>query len=107
MFLWYSPKKHSNETFLNQHKIRNTMNRIGGSRRKISVSRFMQSFEEGQKVHLVVEPAYHKGMYHSRFIGKTGEIKGAKGRCYEVIINDHGKEKTLIVHPVHLKLSKG
>ena len=97
------------------------MNRIGGSRRKtrykfrkplgskgkISVSRFMQSFEEGQKVHLVVEPAYHKGMYHSRFIGKTGEIKGAKGRCYEVIIDDHGKEKTLIVHPVHLKLSKG
>lgn len=77
------------------------------SKGKISVSRFMQSFEEGQKVHLGIESAYHKGLYNLRFMGKTGKIKGAKGRCYEVIINDHGKEKTLIVHPVHLRLSKG
>lgn len=97
------------------------MNRIGGSRRKsrykfrkpmrskgkISISRFMQSFESGQKVHLSVEPSYHKGMYPSRFIGMTGIIKAAKGRCYEVMINDQGKEKMLIVHPVHLKQARG
>ena len=44
-----------------------------------------------------------KGMYHSRFYGKMGVVKGKKGRCYEVMITDGSKQKTLIVHPVHLK----
>jgi|TARA_Y100000031_G_C8214025_1_gene382411 ribosomal protein L21E len=96
------------------------MNRIGGSRRKarhkytkerrakgkISVTNFMQSFDPGAKVHLSIEPAYHKGMYHSRFLGKSGTVKAARGKCYEVVINDKGKEKILLVHPVHLKLNK-
>ena len=30
-------------------------------------------------------------------------FKGKKGNCYEVLIKDGGKEKTLIVHPIHLK----
>lgn len=93
------------------------MNRIGGLRRKsrykykkerknrgkVSVRRFMQKFKEGQKVRLSVEPSFHKGVYHSRFAGKTGTIKAVRGKCYEVVINDKGKEKTLLVHPVHLK----
>lgn len=91
--------------------------KIGGPRRKsryklkkerrekgkISVSRFMQSFEAGQRVNLSIEPSIHKGAYHLRFIGKTGIIKGKRGNCYEVCIHDGGKEKLLIVHPVHLK----
>jgi len=64
----------------------------------------MQTFNKGQKVHLIVEPSIHKGMYHPRFIGQTGIVKGVRGRCYEVAINDKGKEKLLIVHPVHLKI---
>tara|TARA_Y100000310_G_C20057825_1_gene523561 strand:- start:185 stop:331 length:147 start_codon:yes stop_codon:yes gene_type:complete len=44
-----------------------------------------------------------RGMYHSRFYGKSGSIKGKQGRCYEVLITDGSKQKTLIVHPVHLK----
>ena len=96
------------------------MERKGGTRRKsryklrkeirdrgkISVSRFMQRFAVGQKVHLSVEPTYQKGAYNSRFIGKTGTVKSQRGRCYEVSINDGGKEKTLLVHPVHLKAGK-
>jgi large subunit ribosomal protein L21e len=70
---------------------------------KISVSRFMQSFKAGQKVHLSIEPALHKGTYHLRFMGKTGTIKGVKGKCYEVAINDNGKDKLLIIHPSNLK----
>jgi len=65
----------------------------------------MQTFKAGQKVHLSVEPSVHRGLYHQRFIGKTGTIKAARGRCYEVSINDKGKEKTLLIHPIHLKLS--
>ena len=74
---------------------------------KISVSRFMQSFQAGQKVHLSIEPAIHKGSYHVKFVGKTGVVKGARGRCYEVAITDGGKEKMLIIHPVHLKIMEG
>ena len=91
--------------------------RIGGIRRKtrykfrkhirrrgkISISRYFQSFNLGDKVFLDVEPAVQKGTYHPRFLGKMGAIKSKRGRCYELTINDLGKEKTLVVHPVHLK----
>lgn len=91
--------------------------RIGGIRRKtrykfrkekrskgkISITRYFQSFNVGDRVYLGVESAVQKGMYHPRFMGKSGVIKGKRGRCYEVAINDLGKEKILIAHPVHLR----
>ena len=91
--------------------------RIGGIRRKtrykfrkekrnrgkLSLTKYFQSFNIGDKVHLTVESAVQKGMYHPRFMGRAGIIKGKRGRCYELTINDLGKEKTLIVHPIHLR----
>jgi len=90
--------------------------RIGGLRRKtrykfrkekrrrgkISVTKYFQSFNAGDRVNLGVESAVQKGMYHPHFMGKSGIIKGKRGRCYEITINDLGKKKTLVVHPVHL-----
>ena len=69
---------------------------------KVSIRSFLQKFEVGEKVGLSVEPAYQKGMYRPRFMGKTATILRKKGTCYEVQINDLGKTKTLVVHPVHL-----
>ena len=66
----------------------------------------MQTFKAGQKVHLSIESSIHKGDYHTRFIGKTGVVKGLRGKCYEIIVDDKGKEKLLIIHPVHLKVMK-
>ena len=91
--------------------------RIGGSRRKsrykfkkyfrakgkIRTTDFLQQLKSGDKVCLYVEPAVQKGMYHARFMGKIGTVKAKRGKCYEVDITDGNKEKTLIVHPVHLK----
>ncbi len=91
--------------------------RIGGSRRKtrgifskkqslrgkISLRRFLQGFEEGEKVAMVAEPAHQKGMYFRRFHGKTGTVLRKIGKCYEVKIRDQNKEKRVVVHPVHLK----
>ena len=93
------------------------MARIGGFRRKtrtkftkskkdkgkISLTRYLQKFDVGQKVHLSVEPAVQKGMYNPVFMHKSGTVKGMQGKCYKIEINDLGKNKTLIVHPVHLK----
>lgn len=73
------------------------------SRGKISVTRYLQNFAVGDRIYLGVESAVQKGMYHPRFMGKTGTIAGKRGKCYTVTIDDMGKEKTLVVHPVHLR----
>ncbi len=94
--------------------------RIGGFRRKtrykfkkkrkfkgkLSLKRFLQRLEEGDRVTLNLESAYQKGMYHPRFHGKSAIVTGKIGRCYNVLIKDGQKEKTLIVHPVHLRKDK-
>ncbi|MCK4859732.1 MAG: 50S ribosomal protein L21e [Candidatus Omnitrophica bacterium] len=82
-----------------RHKLKKERREKG----KVSVSRFMQSFKAGQRVHLSIEPSLHKGDYHTKFIGKIGIVRGSRGKCYEVAVNDKGKEKMLIIHPVHLK----
>ena len=92
------------------------VDRVGGFRRntryklrknvrakgKISLRNFLQSFNAGDRVVLVAEPAYQKGMYFPRFYGKVGTVKKRVGSCYEVTIKDFTKEKIVVVHPVHL-----
>ena len=73
------------------------------SRGKISMTNYFQSFNVGERVYLGIEPAVQKGMYNPRFSGRSGTVNGKRGRCYTVLINDMGKEKTLVVHPVHLR----
>ncbi|RME77313.1 50S ribosomal protein L21e [Candidatus Woesearchaeota archaeon] len=91
--------------------------RVGGNRRKtrykfkkghrqkgkLSLTRYFQTFEEGQKVKLLSEPSVHSGMYHRRVHGKVGVVQKRQGRCYYVAVKDHNKTKQFIVHPVHLK----
>ncbi len=91
--------------------------RIGGARRKtrakfkkgyreqgkISLRRYLQRFEDGEKVVLLAEPAVQRGLYFRRFHGKIGTVTRSLGSCYEVRILDARKEKRLIVHPVHLR----
>lgn len=73
------------------------------SKGKISITRYLQQLDIGEKVALKIESAVQKGRCHPRFIGKTGIVKRKIGRCYEVTINDQGKDKLLIVHPIHIK----
>ena len=86
-----------------RRKTRYKFRKEKGKKGKISLTRYFQSFNAGDRVNLTVEPAIQKGMYHPRFMSKTGVIKCKRGRCYEVKISDMGKEKILIVHPVHLR----
>ncbi len=80
-------------------KLKKTRNEKG----KLSLRRFLQKLDDGDRVLLNAEPAYQKGMYFPRFHGKVGTVKGKKGICYDVAIKDHGKDKILIIHPVHLR----
>ena len=70
---------------------------------KISTARYLQPFNEGDKVQLSAEPAVHKGVYFRRFHGKTGTVAKKRGSCYEVDIKDLNMIKRVIVHPIHLK----
>ncbi len=71
-------------------------------RGKVTITRMLRKFNVGDKVAIVLEPAYHFGMPHPRFKGRVGEVVGQQGDCYLVKIKDGGKVKILISHPVHL-----
>ena len=86
-----------------RHKLKKHFRRKG----KISITRYLQIFKEGQKAALTAEPAVQKGMYHPRFHGKVVTVIGKKGNSYEVELKDGGKRKVLIVHPVHLTKQNG
>ncbi len=72
------------------------------------ISRAIQRFELGDKVHIRIDPSVHKGMPHRRFHGMTGEVVGERGRAFIVRISDgvrgRKKQKELFVRPEHLLL---
>ena len=65
--------------------------------------RAIQEFEEGEMVHLTIDPSVEDGRFHPRCSGRTGEVVGKQGRAFKVQIVDGGKEKTLIADPSHLR----
>ncbi len=82
-----------------RHKLKKNVRTKG----KISLRRFFQRFNEGDKVYLSAEPAVQKGLFHPRFHGKAGTIKSKQGTNYYVQIKDGNKTKTILAHPIHLK----
>ena len=92
------------------------MKRIGGFRRKsrykmkmsvsekgkLPIKRYLQKFEEGDKVLLKAFPAEQKGLFCLRFHGKIGEVVGNQGNSFKVQIKDGRKTKICVVNPVHL-----
>ena len=66
----------------------------------------LQTFENGDLVHIIIDPSIHRGQPHSRFHGKTGEIIVKKGQAYIVSLKDGNKSKELIVRPDHLKMQE-
>ena len=87
----------------NRRKTRFKLQKTNRTRTKVSLTKYFQIFDNGQKVLLYAEPSIHKGMYFPRFHGKVGKVSGKQGACYYVTIKDESKEKKLLVHPVHLR----
>lgn len=85
-----------------RRKTRHKLHKAIRSKGKISITRYFQKFNDGDKVVLKAEPAVQKGMCHPRFHGKTGIVSGQTGACYHVDIKDGGKQKVMVVHPIHL-----
>ncbi|MFH1181560.1 MAG: 50S ribosomal protein L21e [Candidatus Woesearchaeota archaeon] len=84
-------------------KSRKTLMVPTNKKSKLPIKEIVQTFKEGDKVLLKVNPSFHKGAYHMRFHGLIGDVVGVQGGCYLVSIHDGGKRKSLIVNPVHLR----
>ena len=67
------------------------------------ITRIMQTFSEGEKASVVIDPSVHSGQPHRRFYGLTGTIVGKQGRAYKVEVKSGNKKKTLIIKPEHLR----
>ena len=86
-----------------RQKTRKKLKRKRKEKGKIFIKKFIQEFKEGDKVVIKPDPSVQKGLVNRRFIGKSGEIIGKRGRGYEVLVKDGRKEKVVITYPVHLK----
>ncbi|SEH62789.1 MULTISPECIES: 50S ribosomal protein L21e [Halopenitus] len=83
-----------------------TRNKLSNKPRERGTSppqRAIQEYEEGQKVHLKIDPSVRDGRFHPRFDGQTGTVTGKQGSAFTVEITDGGKEKTLIVSAAHMR----
>lgn len=68
--------------------------------------RAVQQFDEGDSVHLKIDPSVPEGRYHPRFDGKTGVVEGKQGEAFTVTIADGGSQKTVIARAAHLSLQE-
>ena len=84
-------------------KRRKTRKKLKRSLRREGITRFIQKFEEGEKVVIYPEPSSHRGMPHPRFKGRVGIIKGMRGKSFIVEVKDGKKRKILVCRPEHLK----
>jgi len=73
------------------------------SRGKISITKYFMPYAVGDRAVLLAEPAVQRSLYHQRFHGRAGVIVAKRGNCYELQIVDGGKQKIIVVHPVHMK----
>jgi len=85
-----------------RNKLRNNPRDRGTSPPQQSV----ESFEDGQKVHLKLDPSVPNGKFHPRFNGRTGTVVGEQGNAFQVEIVDGDVTKTLIAAAAHLQLQE-
>lgn len=74
-------------------------------RGKVNLSSYFQNFENGEKVSVKRELSLHP-KFPKQIQGRSGIITGKRGNSYIVKISDFNKEKSYIIHPVHLKKLK-
>lgn len=86
-----------------RRKKRSLFVKAPGTKGKISITKYFQEFKIGERVNLGLEPAVQTGCYHPRFYGRSAVVESKRGECYTVKFIDGHKEKTLIVHPIHLR----
>jgi len=71
-----------------------------------SIEKYLVDYNVKDKVDIITDPSQHKrGMPHRRYHGRTGEIVGIRGRCYEVEVKLGNSKKIIIAGKEHLRLN--
>ncbi len=68
---------------------------------KITLS--LQTFEEGERAVVKIDPSVHKGMPHKRFQGKVGTVVEKRGKAYVLDLPQRKTSKYVIAGPEHIK----
>ena len=71
-----------------------------------SPSKVLVDYESGQRVDIVIDSGFHKGMPHRRYQGKTGVVTGLRGRAVLVDVGLGKATKSLIIRREHLRVSR-
>ncbi|ABE51852.1 MULTISPECIES: 50S ribosomal protein L21e [Methanococcoides] len=95
------PTSHG-ERSCTRYKLKKTVRERGLS----PISKAIQDFEEGQMVHIDIDPSVQKGMPNAKFQGKTGKVLGKRGRAYLLQVTDGNSKKEVISLSQHLKPQK-
>jgi len=75
------------------------------TRGKISLSRYFQKFENGERVAVIREKAIQSS-FPKVLQGRTGIIEEKRGKAYLVKIKDKNQEKKYLIEAIHLKKIK-
>jgi len=85
-----------------QMNTRALLRRNPRERGKTTLSKILQSYNEGDKVLVKIDSSMHKGMPHRRFHGRIGVISAKRGRSYVIHVTQGDATKEIIVRPEHL-----
>lgn len=72
---------------------------------KTRLSEYFKGLKEGDKV-AVTRDLGIKASFPQRIIGSTGKVTGTRGKYSVIEIKEGNKNRTFIIHPVHLKRLK-
>ncbi len=73
---------------------------------KVTVNKILETFEKGDKVQVVIDPSYHKGLPDKSFHGLTGYVSEKRGDAYEIELKKGKKLFTVVTVPVHIRRLK-
>jgi large subunit ribosomal protein L21e len=85
-----------------QMNTRALLKRNPRERGKTTLSKVLQSYDEGDKVVVKIDSSVHKGMPHRRFHGRIGVVQARRGRSYVIHVTQGDATKEIIVRPEHL-----
>jgi large subunit ribosomal protein L21e len=72
-------------------------------RGKFTVTPYLRTFKENDRVVIRQDPSSHRGMPYIRFKGSSGIVRGRRGDAYMVEVKMGSKTKTIISRPEHLR----
>lgn len=70
---------------------------------RITITKRLETFKDGERVAICIEPSVQEGMPHPRHNGKNGIVVEKRGKAYVVEVYDNDAKKWLIAIPEHLK----